>query len=61
MQGRFAAILLAAISVTSLAACSEKSQNLVPAERHANQEDENRTNQMRERTLNQGEGYRSSR
>ncbi len=61
MNGRFAAILLTAKSATSLASCGEKLQIFVPTEQHADPKTESWKNQMRERTLNQGEDYRSSR
>ena len=61
MNDRFAAILLCALSVTGVASCGERSQDLVFKEGHDEHRNEGWANQMRERTLSQGEGYRSDR
>lgn len=57
MNARVAAIVIAAVTLTVLAACGEKSQDLVPAENRADKSG-NRDSQMRERTLHQGEAHR---
>jgi len=57
MNGRTAAMLLIAFSVAGLAACGEKSQDLVPAGSRA-YENPGGDGRLRERTLNQGESGR---